>query len=125
MLGTFARMSGYRDQYYLKAMKVRTLIIQDFKRIFRKYHAIAAPTMPVIAPKFSEIKKMSPLQTYQMDVLTVAPNLAGIPHVSMPCGFAKKMPVGLHLIGDHLQEARLIEIASAYENATKKSMKNG
>lgn len=120
MLGTFARMSGYRDQYYLKAMKVRTLIIRDFKRIFAKYDAIAAPTMPILPPKFSEIKKLSPVQTYQMDVLTVAPNLAGIPMISVPAGFAKKLPVGLHLMADHMQEAKLIEIASAFEHATKK-----
>ncbi|MBI3190619.1 Asp-tRNA(Asn)/Glu-tRNA(Gln) amidotransferase subunit GatA [archaeon] len=114
MLGTFARMSGYRDQYYLKAMKVRTLVIRDFKRIFKNFHAIAAPTMPVVAPKFSEINKMSPLQTYQMDVLTVAPNLAGIPMISVPCD-SGKMPVGMHLMADHLEEGKLIEIASAFE----------
>ena len=120
MLGTFARMSGYRDHYYLKAMKVRTLIIRDFKRIFSKYDAIAAPTMPILPPKFSEIKKLSPVQTYQMDMLTVAPNLAGVPMISVPAGFAKKLPVGLHLMGDHMQEAKLIEIASAFEIAAKK-----
>ncbi|MCX6816243.1 MAG: Asp-tRNA(Asn)/Glu-tRNA(Gln) amidotransferase subunit GatA [Candidatus Aenigmarchaeota archaeon] len=118
LLGTFARMAGYRDQYYLKAMKVRTLIIEDFKRIFKKYDAIAAPTMPVIAPKFKEIKSMSPLRTYQMDILTVGPNLAGMPHISVPCQ-TKGMPVGLHLIGDHLQEGKIIEIAAAYENSMK------
>ncbi len=121
MLGTFARMSGYRDKFYIKAMKVRTLIINDFKKIFRRFDAIAAPTMPILPPKFSEIKKLSPLQAYQMDVLTVAPNLAGVPHMSVPCGFAKNLPVGLHLIADHLNEKKLIEIGSAFENSMKKS----
>jgi aspartyl-tRNA(Asn)/glutamyl-tRNA(Gln) amidotransferase subunit A len=72
--------------------------------------------MPVIAPKFSEIDKLSPVQAYQMDVLTVAPNLAGIPMVSVPAGSARSMPVGLHLMSDHLQEGKLIEIASAFES---------
>jgi aspartyl-tRNA(Asn)/glutamyl-tRNA(Gln) amidotransferase subunit A len=124
MLGTFARMAGYRDQYYLKAMQARTMIINDFKRVFSRYDAIAAPTMPVIAPKFSEIKKLTPLQVYQMDVLTVGPNLAGLPHISMPCGTSKGMPVGLHLISDHLQEAEIIEIAYAFEQAAKKKDDN-
>ncbi len=111
MLGTFARMSGYRKAYYLKAMQIRTMIINEFKQAFKKYDCIAAPTMPVMPPKFSEIKKLTPLQNYQMDILTVPANLAGIPHISIPCG----KTIGLHLLGDHLQEAKLIEIASAYE----------
>jgi aspartyl-tRNA(Asn)/glutamyl-tRNA(Gln) amidotransferase subunit A len=115
MLGTFARMSGYRDQYYLKAQQVRTLVIQDFKKAFKKADVIAAPTMPVLPPKFSEIKKLTPAQTYQMDILTVAPNLAGVPMISLPCGTAKGLPVGLHLISDHVQEAKLVEIAGLME----------
>ncbi len=111
MLGTFARMSGYRKAYYLKAMQIRTMIINEFKRAFKKYDCIAAPTMPVLPPKFAEIKKLTPLQNYQMDILTVPANLAGIPHISIPCG----KTIGLHLLGDHLQESKLIEIASAYE----------
>lgn len=114
MLGTFARMSGYRKAYYIKAMQVRTMIINEFKRAFRKYDCIAAPTMPVLPPKFAEIKRLTPLQNYQMDILTVPANLAGIPHISMPA--EKGKPIGLHLLGDHLQEAGLIETASAYEN---------
>lgn len=120
MLGTFARMAGYRDAYYLKAQRVRTLVINDFKKVFKKFHAIAAPTMPVIAPKFKEIERLTPAQCYQMDVLTVAPNLAGIPMISVPCGSAHGLPVGLHLMTDHLNETKLIEIASAFEFAEKK-----
>jgi aspartyl-tRNA(Asn)/glutamyl-tRNA(Gln) amidotransferase subunit A len=111
ILGTFARMSGYRDQYYMKAMRIRTLVIEDFKKAFKQYDVIAAPAMPVLAPKFSEIEKLTPLQNYQMDVLTVPANLAGMPMISVPCG---KM-VGLHLIGDHLQEGKILQAASAYE----------
>lgn len=111
MLGTFARMSGYRDAYYMRAMRVRTLIINDFKKAFKKYDAIAAPTMPILPPKFSEIKKLSPVENYQMDVLTVPANLAGIPHLSVPCS----RMTGLHLLGNHLAEGKLISIASAFE----------
>lgn len=119
ILGTFARMSGYRDAYYLKAMKARTLIINEFKAAFRKFDVIAAPTMPIAAPKFSEIKKLSPVEHYQMDVLTVPPNLAGIPMLSMPCGYKDKMPIGLHLMACHLKEGKLIEVASAVESGLK------
>ncbi|MBI2580016.1 MAG: Asp-tRNA(Asn)/Glu-tRNA(Gln) amidotransferase subunit GatA [Candidatus Aenigmarchaeota archaeon] len=111
ILGTFARMSGYRDQYYMKAMRVRTLVIEDFRKAFKGVDVIAAPSMPIMPPKFSDIRKMTPLQNYQMDVLTVPANLAGIPTLSVPCG---KM-TGLHLIGDHLQEGKIISAGAAYE----------
>ncbi len=111
ILGTFARMSGYREQYYMKAMSVRTLITQDFKKIFAKHDVIAAPTMPVPAPKFNEIEKLTPLQNYQMDILTVPPNLSGIPMISVPCGQFS----GLHLMADHLQEEKLLNAAAGYE----------
>jgi aspartyl-tRNA(Asn)/glutamyl-tRNA(Gln) amidotransferase subunit A len=111
ILGTFARMSGYREQYYMKAMRVRTLIIQDFKRTFKSFDAIAAPTMPVIAPRFTQIEKLSPLENYQMDVLTVPANLAGVPQISVPCGPF----TGLHLIADHMEEEKMLGIAAAFE----------
>jgi len=115
VLGTFARMAGYRDAYYLKALKVRTRVIEDFKRAFGDVDLLAAPAMPVVAPRFDEIEEMEPLQHYMMDVLTVAPNLAGIPMISVPCGSVDGLPVGLHLMADHLQEGRLIGAAHAYE----------
>ncbi len=115
LLGTFARMAGYRDQYYLKAMKLRTLIIEDFKKAFKKFDVLISPTMPNIAPKFSEIEKLSPLENYMMDILTVAPNLAGIPMLSVPCGKVDGMPVGMHILGDHLQERKLVALGSASE----------
>ena len=111
LLGTYARMAGYRDQYYLKAMKARTMIINEFKSAFKKFDVLAAPAMPVIAPKFSEIKAMSPIEQYMMDILTVAPNLAGIPMISVPCGKAHGMPVGLHLMADHLNEGKILAAA--------------
>ena len=119
ILGTFARMSGYRDAYYLKAMKVRTMIINDFKKAFKKCDVLAAPTMPILPPKFSDIARLTPLENYQMDVLTVPSNLAGIPQLSINCGFISSLPVGLHLMADHLQESRLIETAAAFEAATR------
>lgn len=111
MLGTFARMSGYRDAYYLKALKVRTLVINDFKNALKDVDVLAAPTMPVIAPRFTDIENMTTLQQWQMDVLTVPGNLAGLPMLSVPCG---KM-IGLHLIGDHLQEQALLDIGASFE----------
>lgn len=111
ILGTYARMAGYRDAFYLKAMKVRMVVIKEFKSIFKKFDVIAAPTMPIKAPKFSEIEKLTPMKTYQMDALTVPHNLAGMPAISVPCGEM----TGLHLIGDHLQEEKILSLASAYE----------
>lgn len=119
ILGTFARMAGYRDQYYIKAMKARTLIIREYKTIFNKTDAICMPTMPMIAPKFEEIEKMTPLQIYNMDILTVGPNLASIPHISVPCGKIKEMPVGLHIIGDYLQEGKILTLADAFEKEVR------
>ena len=117
VLGTFARMAGYRDAYYLKALKVRTKVIEDFKRAFKQVDVLAAPTMPVIAPRFDEIEKLSPIEVYMMDILTVAPNLAGIPMISVPAGEVDKMPVGLHLMGNHLQEGKILQVANAFKQS--------
>lgn len=119
ILGTFARMAGYRDAYYLKALKVRTKIIEDFKKAFSKFDVLIAPTMPVTAPKFSEIEKLEPIDIYMIDVLTVAPNLAGVPHVSVPCGHLDGLPVGLHIMSDHMQEGKAIQTAYMFEKAGK------
>ena len=116
IIGTFARMAGYRDAYYIKAMKVRTKIIDEYKKVFKKYDVLVSPTMPIVAPKFEEIKKLTPLQNYMMDILTVGPNLAGLPHLSVPVGFNKdKMPIGLMLIADHLKEENLIQFGAKLE----------
>ncbi len=116
ILGTFARMSGYRKAYYLKAMQVRTLIINEFKSAFKKFDIIAAPTMPMLPPKFTEIRRLKPAETYQMDVLTVPPNLAGIPMISLPCAEM----TGLHLMANHGEEAKLLETADAFERNHKR-----
>lgn len=117
MLGTFARMAGYREAYYIRALKVRQKIIEDYKRLFKRFDVLVSPTLPVIAPKFSEIAKMTPLQHYQMDVLTCGPNFAGLPHLNVPCGKDKKtgMPIGMMFIADHFNEGKLLQAGSKLE----------
>ncbi|HLC98690.1 MAG TPA: amidase family protein [Candidatus Nanoarchaeia archaeon] len=118
ILGTFARMAGFRDAYYIKAMKVRTRIINEYKSLFKKYDLLVSPTVAILPPRFDEINKLSLLQNYMVDTLTVGPNLAGLPHLNVPVGFEKKggkqLPVGMMLIGDHLQEAKLIQAGSVF-----------
>ena len=114
MLGTFARMAGYRDAYYLKALKVRTKIIEEYKKAFKKFDLLISPTMPIVAPKISEVEKLSPLQNYIMDVLLVGPNIAGLPHLNIPVGFENNLPVGMMLIGNHFDEAKLLQLGEAY-----------
>ncbi len=115
ILGTYARMAGYRDAYYLKALRVRTRVIEDFRRVYRDVDVLATPTMPVVAPRFDEIAELEPIQHYMMDILTVAPNIAGVPMVSVPCGESHGMPVGLHIMADHLGEGTMIRAAAAVE----------
>ncbi|VVB74761.1 Amidase [Candidatus Tiddalikarchaeum anstoanum] len=121
ILGTFTRMSGYRSQYYLKAMKVRTLIINDYKKALKNVDCLLSPTMMFTAPRFDEITKLDPLQVYQSDLLTVGPNLAGIPMINVPCGKDEKgLPVGFHVMSDHLNEDKILNVSRAYEEAVKK-----
>lgn len=115
MLGTFARMAGYRDAYYIKAMQVRTKIIEEYKKLFKRFDALVSPTMPILAPKIKDIEKLTPLQNYMMDILTAGPNLAGLPHISVPVGFSKKLPVGMMFIGDHLMEKKIVQLGSNVE----------
>jgi aspartyl-tRNA(Asn)/glutamyl-tRNA(Gln) amidotransferase subunit A len=115
LLGTYARMAGYRDQYYIKAMKIRTLIINEFRKAFRTCDVLISPTMPNIAPKFSEIKKMSPLESYMMDTLTVPQNLAGVPSLSVPCGNVRGMPAGMHILGNHFSEKTILRVGDFYQ----------
>ncbi|PIN86605.1 Asp-tRNA(Asn)/Glu-tRNA(Gln) amidotransferase GatCAB subunit A [Candidatus Woesearchaeota archaeon CG10_big_fil_rev_8_21_14_0_10_44_13] len=119
MLGTFARMSGFRDAYYMQAMKVRTRIIEEYKNLFRKYDILVSPTMPFIAPKFSEIQKLTPLQNYMADIMTAGPNLAGLPHMSINAGFSKKekMPIGIMFIADHFEEGKMLNIGKKVEGS--------
>ncbi len=113
ILGTFARMAGYRDAFYLKAMKVRTLMINEYKKAFKEFDALLSPTTPILPPRFEEIKKLSPLQHYLIDVMLVSPNVAGLPHLNVPVGFEKNLPVGMLLIANHLQEGKLLQIGGA------------
>ncbi|MAF51190.1 MAG: Asp-tRNA(Asn)/Glu-tRNA(Gln) amidotransferase GatCAB subunit A [Nanoarchaeota archaeon] len=115
ILGTFTRMAGFRDAYYLKAMKTRTLLINEYKKAFKKYDVLISPTMPILPPKFSEIDKLSPLEQYQMDTLTVGPNLSGLPHLSVPSGFIGKLPIGTMLTSNHLEEEKIINFGEQIE----------
>ena len=118
MLGTFALSSGYYDAYYLKAQQARTLIRRDFAEVFRTVDALVTPTSPVVAFPVGE-KAGDPLQMYLIDVCTLPVNIAGLPALSVPCGFSDGLPVGMQLIGPHLSEARLLQIGHAYEQATE------
>ena len=118
MLGTYALSAGYYDAYYLKAQQVRTLIRQDFARVFEQVDALVTPTSPVAAFPLGE-KMADPVQMYLIDVCTLPINIAGLPAMSVPCGFAEGRPVGMQLIGPPLSEARLLGLAYAYEQATE------
>ena len=117
MLGTYALSAGYYDAYYLKAQKVRTLIKQEFERAFQKYDALVTPTSPTVAFKLGE-KLQNPIQMYLSDVCTLPINIAGIPAISVPAGFAQELPVGMQIIGKPFDEATILRIAFAYEQAT-------
>ena len=118
LLGTFSLSSGYYDAYYLKAMKVRRLIKRDFDEAFEKTDCIMCPTSPVPAFKLGE-RTANPLTMYLSDVYTISTNLAGIPGISIPCGFTDAgLPVGLQILANAFQEARLLRIARAYERET-------
>lgn len=117
MLGTYALSAGYYDAYYLKALKVRTLIKEDFDRAFEKYDLLLSPVSPTTAFRIGE-KTDDPLQMYLSDVCTISVNLAGIPGISIPCGFVDGMPVGLQLMGRHFDEGTLLRVAYSFEQNT-------
>jgi len=120
MIGTYALSSGYYDAYYLKALKMRKLIADDFDTAFKRCDAILSPTAPTPAFKAGE-KTGDPLQMYLCDVFTVTCNIAGIAGISLPCGFTtgeKPLPIGLQLLGPNFSEEKLLRIARMYEKAT-------
>jgi aspartyl-tRNA(Asn)/glutamyl-tRNA(Gln) amidotransferase subunit A len=118
MLGTFALSSGYYDAYYKKAQKVRTLIKNDFDKIFETYDVVIGPTTPTPAFKVGE-KNDDPLTMYANDILTIPVNLAGVPGISIPCGLSPEgLPIGLQIIGKHFDEATVYRAAHAFEQAT-------
>jgi len=114
LLGTYTRMVGFRDRYYLKALAVRQLIIKEYLGLMKRDDLIITPTMPFIAPRFTEIAKMKPLEVYQADFLTVPPNLTGMPHLSLPCGYQEGMPIGMQLVAPHWEERRLLDVAERW-----------
>ena len=118
MLGTYALSSGYYGAYYLKAQRARTLIRQDFDRVFQDVDALVTPTSPVTAFKIGE-KTGDPVQMYLIDVCTLPVNIAGLPGLSVPCGFSDGLPVGMQFIGPHFSEETLLRTAHAYEAATE------
>lgn len=119
MLGTYALSAGYYDAYYLKAQKVRTLIKEDFENAFDKVDILVSPTAPTTAFKVGE-KTADPLTMYLSDLMTIPVNLAGLPGMSIPCGFDDKgMPIGLQLIGNVLREDRIFQVGYAYEQSTE------
>ena len=121
MIGTYALSAGYYDAFYLKAQKVRTLIKRDFDLAFKKYDAIIAPTAPTVAFKLGEVS--DPLAMKLNDVLTIPANMAGIPAISLPCGFSNGLPIGLQLMAPNFGEETLFQIAYAYEQATEWHLK--
>jgi aspartyl-tRNA(Asn)/glutamyl-tRNA(Gln) amidotransferase subunit A len=117
MLGTYALSAGYYDAYYLKAQKVRTLLVRDFEEAFKKVDAIVTPTSPTAAFKLGE-KTSDPLAMYLADIFTVTADLVGIPGISIPCGETKeKLPIGLQILGKHFDESTILRVAHAYEKA--------
>lgn len=118
MIGTYALSAGYYDAYYLKAQQVRTLIKQDFERAFAQVDVLVCPTAPTTAFKAGE-KTDDPLSMYLSDLMTIPVNLAGLPGLSLPCGFDQQgLPIGLQMIGNVLQEETLFQVAYAYEQST-------
>ncbi len=118
MLGTYALSSGYYDEYYSKAAKVRTLVRQDFEKAFASVDVIVGPVSPTIAWNLGE-KVDDPLKMYMADVYTVSANLAGIPGLSVPCGFSDGLPVGLQILGKKWDEETILRVGYAYEQATQ------
>ena len=118
MIGTYALSAGYYDAWYLKAQKVRTLIRREFDQAFTKYDALVTPTSPTVPFKIGE-KMDDPLQMYLSDVCTIPVNIAGLPAISIPTGFADGLPIGLQIIGKPFAEESILKIAYAYEQATE------
>jgi aspartyl-tRNA(Asn)/glutamyl-tRNA(Gln) amidotransferase subunit A len=119
MLGTYALSAGYYDAYYLKAQRARTLIKRDFDQAFQRCDAIVTPTSPTTAFKLGE-KTEDPLQMYLSDICTISANLAGLPALSLPCGFdADRMPIGMQIIGKQFDEATILRLAYHYEQSTE------
>jgi len=117
ILGTYALSAGYYDQYYLKALRVRTILRRDFEKAFRSFDVLVGPTMPLLPFNIGE-KIDDPLTLYMCDILTVPANLTGYPAISVPCGFQNGLPIGLQIIGNPFDEETVLRVAHAYEQNT-------
>ena len=119
MIGTYALSAGYYDAYYKKAAKARTLLVQEFNKVFEKFDVIIGPTSSSFAPKIGQYN--NPLDFYLADIYMVPVNLAGLPAISVPCGFGEvdgvKFPAGLHIIGKQFAESTILQVAHAFETA--------
>jgi aspartyl-tRNA(Asn)/glutamyl-tRNA(Gln) amidotransferase subunit A len=118
LIGTYVLSQGYYDAYYLQAQKIRRIIAQDFQNTFLECDVLMGPVAPGVAWKFSE-KSSDPVQMYLEDIYTLSPNLAGLPAMSIPCGCStSKMPIGLQIIGNYFSEARMLQIADFFQQAS-------
>ena len=123
MLGTYALSAGYYDAYYGKASQVRTLIRMDFEKAFQQCDVIVTPTAPTPPFKIGE-KVADPLQMYLSDIFTIPANLAGIPGVSLPCGFSSNdLPIGVQILSGHFDEGKALRVSYAYEQNTEFHLK--
>jgi aspartyl-tRNA(Asn)/glutamyl-tRNA(Gln) amidotransferase subunit A len=116
ILGTYALSAGYYDKYYMKALKVRTLIKRDFDNAFKRFDVLVGPTMPIMPFKIGE-KIQNPLALYMCDIDTVSANLAGLPAISIPCDFSNSLPIGLQIIAPPFREDLILQVASAFEQS--------
>lgn len=117
LLGTYARMAGYRDAYYLKATRVRGAVIEAYRGLFRNVDVLASPTMPILPPRFEEVAALDPVDVYALDAISVGPNLAAMPHLSVPCGYVTDLPVGLQFVANQWDEGALWDVGERWEAA--------
>jgi aspartyl-tRNA(Asn)/glutamyl-tRNA(Gln) amidotransferase subunit A len=118
MLGTYVLSAGYYDAFYLKAQQVRTLLRRDYEHAFQAVDVVAMPTSPIPPFRLGE-KTADPLQMYLADIFTVSANLAGLPGISLPCGFADGLPIGFQLLGRMFDEPTILRVADAFERVTE------
>ncbi len=114
LLGTFARMAGYKDKYYFKALKIRHALIKEFKEILATFDVVVTPTMPIFPPKIEDASKLKPVEVYALDQLTIPPNLCGFPHLTLPM-MHDPAPAGFQIIADHFNEQILFDLGKHWE----------
>ena len=117
LIGTFVLSSGYYDAYYVKALKTRQLIKQEFDQVFKDYDVVLSPTTPTTAFKFGQ-ESANPMDMYINDLATIPANMAGLPAISFPCGFSHNLPVGLQLVGRALDEATILNVGYTFQQHT-------